>query len=135
MIVVDTSALMAILLGEAEACMRAIEAAERLIISAGTLAEALVVAERRGIGAEMQALIEGLGFEVASVTAASARGIAAAYARWGKGCHPAGLNFGDAFAYDAAKTAGAPLLFIGEDFSKTDVLRVLAEEGLIWANR
>lgn len=125
MIVVDTSALMAILPGEpeAEGCMRAIEAAERLIISAGTLAEALVVAERRGIGAELLALIEGLGFEVASVTAASAKGIAAAYARWGKGAHPAGLNFGDAFAYDAAMAAGAPLLFVGEDFARTDIKR------------
>jgi ribonuclease VapC len=125
MIVVDTSALMAILLGEpeAEGCMRAIEAAERLIISAGTLAEALVVAERRGIGAELLALIEGLGFEVASVTAASAQGIATAYARWGKGAHPAGLNIGDAFAYDAAMAAGAPLLFVGEDFARTDIKR------------
>ena len=68
MIVVDTSALMAIVLDEpqAETCMAAIEAADGLLISAGTVAEALIVAGRRNVGEEIAALIEGLGFEVVS---------------------------------------------------------------------
>jgi ribonuclease VapC len=46
--------------------------------------------------------------------------------RWGKGLHPAGLNFGDCFADDVAKANGYPLLFVGDDFVKTDVQRALA---------
>ena len=97
MIAVDTSALMAIVLNEAQAepCDSVIERADRLLISAGTLAEALIVAERRNVGAEMGELIAGLGFEIVPVTAASARRIADVYGRWGKGVHPAALNFGD----------------------------------------
>ena len=75
MIAVDTSALIAIVLGEsqAEACMAAIERADELVISAGTVAEALIVAGRRNVGPEVAELISGLGFEVVTVTAASAR--------------------------------------------------------------
>ncbi len=100
MIAVDTSALMAIVLNEPQAdiCMAVIEQADGLLISAGTVAEALIVAERRNIGDEIAALISGVGFEIVSVTAASARAIADAYSRWGKGVHPAALNFGDCFA-------------------------------------
>jgi ribonuclease VapC len=47
------------------------------------------------------------------------------YARWGKGAHPAGLNFGDCFAYEIARQRDCPLLFVGEDFGETDVARVL----------
>lgn len=127
MIAVDTSALMAIVLGEpdAEACMAAIEAADGLLISAGTIAEALIVSARRNVGEEMAALIEGLGFEVSNVTLASSRRIAQAYEQWGKGIHPAGLNFGDCFAYEAAKENAYPLLFVGDDLSKTDIQAVL----------
>lgn len=127
MIVVDTSALMAIVMDEppAEICMAAIEAADGLLISAGTVAEALIVAGRRNVGEEVAALIEGLGFEVVSVTEASARRIADAYARWGKGVHPAGLNYGDCFAYEVASERGCPLLFVGDDFSQTDLRSVL----------
>ena len=127
MIAVDTSALMAIVLGEpdAEACMAAIEAADGLLISAGTIAEALIVSARRNVGEEMAALIEGLGFEVSNVTLASSRHIVQAYEQWGKGIHPAGLNFGDCFAYEAAKENAYPLLFVGDDLSKTDIQAVL----------
>ncbi|WP_338929303.1 type II toxin-antitoxin system VapC family toxin (plasmid) [Roseomonas mucosa] len=123
MIAVDTSALMAILLDEpeADACMDVLQAADALAISAGTVAEALIVAGRRDLGAEMRRLVEGLGFEVASVTPGTARRMAEAYARWGKGVHPAGLNFGDCFAYVLAIEHDAPLLYVGEDFSRTDV--------------
>lgn len=124
MIVVDTSALMAILLDEPEAagCMTAIETSGRLLISAGTLAEALIVAARRNIGEEMAELVEGLGFEIVPVTSSSARRIAAAHGRWGKGVHPAALNFGDCFAYVTARDHDCPLLYVGDDFSRTDLL-------------
>lgn len=123
MIAVDTSALMAILLGEpeADACIAVLEAEENVLISAGTLAEALIVSARRNVGEELQGLVESLGFEVVSLTAAGARRLAEAYARWGKGVHPAGLNLGDCFAYEVAKEHGCRLLFVGEDFSRTDI--------------
>jgi ribonuclease VapC len=126
MIAVDTSALMAILLDEAsaETCVAAIEAEEKLLISAGTVAEALIVAERRGVGSQMTALIDGLGFEITPLTPAAARRVAAAYGIWGKGVHPAALNFGDCFAYEVAKENGCPLLYVGDDFAKTDLVEV-----------
>lgn len=127
MIAVDTSALMAILLGEpeAEACVEALVGEDDLLISAGTVAESLVVAAHRNVGAEMARLLDGLGFEIVPVTAASARRIAGAYAQWGRGIHPAGLNFGDCFAYEVAKEHGCRLLHVGEDFARTDIERVL----------
>lgn len=127
MIAVDTSALMAIVLGEpqGEACMTAIEQADGLLISAGTVAEALIVAGRRNVGEEVGALISGLGFEVVSVTAASARRVADAYGRWGKGIHPASLNYGDCFSYEVASEHDCPLLYVGDDFVQTDVRSVL----------
>jgi ribonuclease VapC len=127
MIVVDTSALMAIVLNEpeADACAAALETEDGLLISAGTVAEALIVAARRNVGEEMERLIEGLGFEVASITMASARRIAQVYEQWGKGLHPASLNFGDCFAYEVAKEYDCRLLYVGEDFQKTDVKGVL----------
>jgi ribonuclease VapC len=69
----------------------------------------------------MARLIDGLGFEIVTVTAASARRIAQAYKRWGKGAHPAALNFGDCFAYAVAKEHRCRLLYVGEDFARTDV--------------
>jgi ribonuclease VapC len=126
-IAVDTSALMAILLDEpdAAACMAAMTAAETVSISAGTVAECLIVAGRRGVHDEMAELIDGFGFEVVPVTLAAARRVAAAYAKFGKGVHPAGLNFGDCFAYDAAMEEGRPLLYVGKDFRRTDVRAAL----------
>lgn len=125
--VLDTSALMAILLDEAEAdaCMAAIEAEERLAISSVTVAEALIVAAGRGIGEEMAGLVRGLSPEVEPVDAAFARRVAAAYGRWGKGRHPAGLNFGDCFGYVLARDRACPLLFAGSDFARTDVVPAL----------
>lgn len=127
MIAVDTSALMAIVLDEeqAAACIAAIEAEDDLVISAGTVAEALIVSARRNVQEEIASLIDGLGFEIVSVTPAAARRVAQAYADWGKGVHPAGLNFGDCFAYDVAKQHDCPLLFVGDDFAKTDIERAI----------
>lgn len=127
MIAVDTSALMAIVLDEAAAddCAASLEAEQRILISAATVAEALIVAGRRDVADEMLRLIDGLGLEVVSVTPASALRVANAYRRWGKGLHSASLNFGDCFAYEVAKEHSCGLLYVGEDFDKTDVERVL----------
>lgn len=123
MIVVDTSALIAIVLRKSQAplCIKALEAETEVLASAGTIAEALIVANRRRVGAEMSELLEGLTIEIATVTHASARRVAQAYDKWGKGVHPAGLNFGDCFAYALAREHSCPLLFVGDDFSKTDI--------------
>jgi len=131
MIVVDTSAIMAILLNEVEAdrCIAALTAEDDLLISSAIVAETLVVASRRAVGDEAARLIDGLGFEIVPVTAVTARHVAGAYARWGKGLHPAGLNFGDCFAYALARERGCPLLFVGGDFSRTDIASALAVGG------
>ena len=115
---------MAILLGEPAAadCIAVLKAEDEILISAATLAEALIVAARRHRGDEMERLIQGLGVEVIPVTPASARRAAAAYERWGRGMHPAALNFGDCFAYEMAKDRSCPLLFVGDDFAKTDIV-------------
>jgi ribonuclease VapC len=123
LIVVDTSALMAIVLNEpeADACIAVLEGEDQLLISAGTVAEALIVSRRRNVGEEVETLIDRLGCEIVSVTPASARRIAQAYDQWGRGMNPAALNFGDCFAYEAAKEHACPLLYVGDDFSKTDI--------------
>ena len=127
MIAVDTSALMAIVLDEAEAdaCIAALASEDNVLISAGTIAEALIVAALRNVGEEIASLIDGLGFNVITVTPASARRIASAYGRWGKGIDAAGLNFGDCFAYEVAKEHDCPLLYVGGDFARADIKRVL----------
>jgi ribonuclease VapC len=127
MIAIDTSALMAIVLDEstAGACKRILETEAEVLISAGTVAEALIVAARRNVAGEMAKLIDDLGFSVVPVTTASARRIAEAYGQWGKGVHPASLNLGDCFSYEVAKEHACRLLFVGNDFSKTDMESVL----------
>lgn len=123
MTVVDTSALIAVLLREAaaSACSGILEADPDLLMSAATLGEALIVARRRGVGTEMAALIDGVAIEIVPLMPADAHRAAEAYARWGKGVHPAGLNFGDCFAYALAKERNCPLLFVGDDFTRTDI--------------
>jgi ribonuclease VapC len=127
-IAIDTSALMAIVLGEPEAgaCMDVLEAEPEVLVSAGTVAEALIVSGRRNVAGEMSELVERMGFTITPVSAADAGRIGQAYAQWGRGAHPAGLNFGDCFAYVVAKVNGCPLLFVGDDFGRTDVASALA---------
>ncbi len=118
---------MALLLGEPKADEIAgiLQTEEHFIISAGTLAEALIVAGRRGVSDEMMQLLEGIGADIDHLSAAGAVAVSEAYSAWGKGLHPAGLNFGDCFAYVAAKTSGSRLLFVGDDFTKTDIASAL----------
>jgi ribonuclease VapC len=127
MIAVDTSALMAIVLKEpeADACKAALTAEEEILISAGTVAEALIVSARRNVGAEMASIIDELGLDIVTVTPAAARRIAEAYRQWGRGQHPAALNFGDCFAYEVAKEHTCRLLYVGDDFTRTDIEGVL----------
>lgn len=122
-IAVDTSALMAVLLGEtgSDRIAARLEEAPRLVVSAATLAEALIVADSRGIGFEMRELVQGLGVDILPLTARGAALAAAAYSSYGRGNHPAGLNLGDCFSYAAATEAGIPLLYTGQDFSRTDL--------------
>ena len=123
-VVLDSSALIAILYGEpaTDRLLEAIDSAGELLISAGTLAEAHIVAARRGIGRQMVDLLDALAPEVVPVTAETAYRLALAYDSWGKGVHASGLNFGDCFAYVLAKDRGLPLLYVGTDFARTDVI-------------
>lgn len=123
MIAVDTSALIAIVMGEPEGkrCFTALSEADHLLMSAATMAETLIVSARRNRTNEMTKLLAGLNFDVIDVTPASARDVARAYDQWGKGVHRAALNFGDCFAYVIAKSNDCPLLYIGNDFAQTDV--------------
>ncbi|MBW8284547.1 MAG: type II toxin-antitoxin system VapC family toxin [Rhizobium sp.] len=127
MIAVDTSALMAIVRNEvaADDCQAVLEANSDVYISAGTLAEALIVAMAKGHLQEIRDLVDRLRFTVVDATEETAERVAVAYARWGKGNHPAGLNFGDCFAYALAEQLNCPLLFVGKDFSRTDILPAL----------
>ncbi len=128
MIVVDTSALLAIALGEpqADACMRAMQHGGDLLMSAGTLTEVLIVMGPRGLADKMAALIDSLQITITPVLEVDARRAAQAHDRWGRGVHPAGLNFGDCFAYALAKQQGCPLLYVGEDFARTDIAAALS---------
>ncbi|AWB22911.1 type II toxin-antitoxin system VapC family toxin [Methylobacterium currus] len=128
MIVVDASALMAIAQDEAQAaaCTAVLVAEPHILISAGTSAEAMIVSGRRNVAEGVRALVDDLAFEIFPVTAAVAYDCAAAYATWGKGVHPAGLNLGDCFADMLATARGCPLLFVGDDFAHTDVTNALS---------
>jgi ribonuclease VapC len=126
-IVVDTSALMAVLLNEQQAddVLERLANDPEILISAATVAEALIVARRRGVGDAMAALISGLGATIVPVSLVDAEATANAYDRWGKGNGRAGLNFGDCFAYALAHANACPLLFVGADFSATDIAAAL----------
>ncbi|MGB7406372.1 MAG: type II toxin-antitoxin system VapC family toxin [Pacificimonas sp.] len=123
MIVVDTSALMAVLLDEttADECKAILLGGEPLAMSAGTYHEALIVARSRGVDAEMKLLIDIAGIDIVPFDANTARRAADAYDRWGKGNHPARLNICDTHAYALAAETGGTLLFVGDDFAKTDI--------------
>jgi ribonuclease VapC len=122
-IAVDTSALMAILLAEPESdsLITALETPSEVLISAASVAEALIVADRRNVAGEMARLIEDLALTIVPVTAATGRRVAEVYGLWGKGVHPAGLNFGDCFSYVVARDYACPLLYVGDDFARTDL--------------
>ena len=121
--IVDTSALIAVLRREPEAdrFIDLLLAASEARISAGTLLELRIVAERDGGSEELAALLATLGVEVVPVDARQVDLALEGFRRFGKGRHPAGLNFGDLFAYALAQVLGEPLLFKGDDFAQTDI--------------
>ncbi len=126
MIVFDTSALVAVLSGEAAApeLLERIATEEDPLVSAGTLLEALVVLQSRygdeGVR-DLRLLLHAAGARVVPFDADQVELAHAGFVRFGKGRHPAALNVGDLYAYALAKAHGAPLLFVGDDFARTDV--------------
>lgn len=129
--VIDTSALIAILHQEVEEPMMvaAIEEADRRYLSAATFVEtSIVVDARKGSDglAGLDLFIAAASIELVEVDSAQAMTARTAYHRYGKGRHPAGLNFGDCFSYALAVNLGHALLFKGDDFAKTDVRSVLS---------
>ena len=124
--ILDTSAVLAILFGEEDADQFdvAIASAERRRMSAGNLLETAIVLEgRRGAAAEhvLDSYLRVAEIDVEPVTVAHAQAARRAWRRFGKGNHPAGLNYGDCFAYALAEASGEPLLFKGGDFALTDI--------------
>ncbi len=127
MIVVDTSAIIAILFqedGASSAAETLADASARLLSAANWVEAAIVVEARKGAAGshEFEELIERAGIEIVAVDDDVARAARAAWRRYGKGRHPAALNFGDCFAYGLAKVRELPLLAIGDDFTKTDLV-------------
>ena len=126
--VIDTSALLAILSDETERRIfnEAIEAAESRIMSVVNFVETSIVIESR-FGAEglrdLELFADRAGIEIAAVDREQGDLARRAYSTFGKGRHPAGLNFGDCFAYALAMARGEPLLYKGEDFAHTDVVQ------------
>lgn len=124
--VIDTSALVAMLSDEPEAQRfeMAVEADRvRLMSTASYLEAAIVIETRFGEpgGRELDLWLHRAGVDLVAVDADQAELARVAYRRYGKGRHRAGLNYGDCFAYALAKTSGQPLLCKGDDFTHTDV--------------
>lgn len=128
--VIDTSALIAYLEQEpgADRIEQKLLEADRLSISTATIVECGIVIEaRRGDagGRELDLLLHRLGVEIVAVDEAQAELARSAYRRFGKGRHPAALNFGDCFSYALAQSIDQELLYIGHDFDSTDVRSAL----------
>ena len=125
--VLDTSALLAILLDEPEApdMIRALARDESRVVGAPTLVEAAAVMHaRKGAGGEvaLDALLERADIRVVPMSLGAAKLARLAYSRFGKGVgEPAVLNYGDCLAYGVAMAEREPLLFKGDDFGQTDV--------------
>jgi ribonuclease VapC len=129
--IVDTSALVAIVRGEPEAnqCMAVVRQSSARRISAGNLLETYMVVDGRQnirVSTFLDQLLELVRLIVDPVTEAQVRLAREAFRRYGKGSrHPARLNYGDCFAYALARHLDEPLLFIGNDFTHTDIVRAL----------
>jgi ribonuclease VapC len=126
LIVIDTSALLAIIGDEPEASAFAayIQAQEFRLMSVANLFEATIVVDRsknKAKATDFDAMLHRLGITFEAVTIAQINIAREAYRRFGRGNHPARLNFGDCFAYALAMQRGAPLLYKGNDFAQTDV--------------
>ena len=126
-VVLDTSAVAAVVFGEPDAEVLAsimTRSVGQLVLSAATRVElGIVIEARQGSTAaeDLRAMLSELDVATVPLDEAQARAAIAAWRRFGKGRHSAGLNFGDCFSYALAKTEGAPLLFKGDDFAQTDI--------------
>ncbi len=128
--VIDTSAVVAILKLEPEArAFAALIVADRVrLLSAANYVEANIVMSRRGGDGgidDLHILLRKLSIEITPISVRDAERAAQAHRRFGRGHHPARLNFGDCFAYALAVETGEPLLFKGDDFARTDVARAM----------
>ena len=124
--ILDASAILAVLFDEPDAdrFIRAIAEAPVCRMSAANFLEAAFVIEARtgtAGGHELDLFIEKAAIELVPVSVEQAQAARQAWRRFGKGNHPAGLNFGDCFAYALAEVTGESLLYKGEDFALTDV--------------
>jgi ribonuclease VapC len=127
-VVLDTSAIVAIHLKEPghERLIEAIEGAQLVLVGTPTMLEAaMVLSARLGQDARplLSAFVRHLRAEVVPFHEDHADAAIAAFLRFGRGRHPAGLNFGDCMSYSVAAVAGMPLLFTGSDFARTDIPR------------
>ena len=124
--VIDTSALVAIFFGEPERqeFLAAITAAESRLVSAATVLETGIVIEARqgeAAGREFDLFVVRASLHIVPVDAEQVDLARSAWRTYGKGRHPAGLNFGDCFSYALAKASGEPVLAKGTDFARTDI--------------
>lgn len=129
MIAVDTSVLVAIVLGEddAERYLDELRHNPARLSSVSLTEAAIVVEARQGADAarDLELLVDATIDTLVPVDVEHARAAIAGWRRFGKGRHSAGLNFGDCFAYGLARLAGVPLLYKGNDFTQTDITAVL----------
>ena len=127
--VVDTSAIVAILADEpdGETYARAIAEADSATMSVASYLELMIVALSRDLAgrAEVESLVADAAIELVAVTLEHAQLAATAFEQYGRGRHPAKLNYGDCFAYALAKQRREPLLFKGDDFPLTDLVPAL----------
>jgi len=134
-VIVDTSALVAILRAEPEAsaCAEAIESAGVCRLSAASYVEVGAVIDSAGdaiASRRVDELLAVTGIEIEAATASQAQIAREAYRDFGKGSgHPARLNFGDCFSYALAKATGETLLFKGDDFRHTDIVSATSDAG------
>jgi ribonuclease VapC len=124
--VIDTSAIVAIAFNEPDAALleqRIADDPVRVISAATVLEAAMVIEARLGEpgGSELDLWLHKVGVEIIAVEAEHADQARRAWRRYGKGRHPAGLNYGDCFSYTLATLTGEPLLYKGNDFSQTDI--------------
>jgi ribonuclease VapC len=127
--VLDTSAILALLLDEPEAehIAERVSLDPKRLLSAGTALELMIVIEvRKGEvgGRELDLLLHRAKIDIVPFDSEQAEIAREAWRKFGKSRHPAGLNFGDCFAYALSKLSGEPLLFKGQDFSQTDIVTV-----------
>jgi ribonuclease VapC len=132
--ILDTSAMLAVLFGESEVDLytRLIHDADRCLISAGSFLELSIVIARQTrpeVERQCDMFFRRAAIIVEPFTLEQAHVARQAFHDFGKGRHPAGLNFGDCFAYALAKITGEPLLFKGRDFEKTDIVSALSQSG------